>query len=198
VHREFFPDVTYGGYDVAGMSTFDVIGERVALRKLTGADRDGFVGLMLASRDFHYPWVDPPKTPAAFDEFLRVRQKPDMDGFVICLKETGTIAGYVNINCIVRASFESAFLGYAIGAPFAGKGLMTEAMKLVTRYAFAELKLHRLEANIQPGNAASIALVRRCGFRLEGFSPRYLRIFGEWRDHERWALLADELGDSTK
>jgi ribosomal-protein-alanine N-acetyltransferase len=54
------------------------------------------------------------------------------------------------------------------------------------------MSLHRVEANIQPNNAASIALVKRCGFRLEGFSPRYLKIAGEWRDHERWALLADE------
>jgi ribosomal-protein-alanine N-acetyltransferase len=74
---------------------------------------------------------------------------------------------------------------------FAGTGLMTEALRAAVGYAFNELGLHRLEANIQPGNTASIALVRRLGFRQEGFSPRYLRINGEWRDHERWALLSD-------
>lgn len=62
-------------------------------------------------------------------------------------------------------------------------------MSVVIRRAFGELKLHRLEANIQPGNVASIALVRACGFALEGYSPRYLKIGGRWRDHERWALL---------
>ncbi|MDI7066159.1 GNAT family protein, partial [Klebsiella pneumoniae] len=61
-------------------------------------------------------------------------------------------------------------------------------------FAFSELGLHRLEANIQPRNTASIALVRRVGFKQEGLSPSYLRINGEWRDHERWALLADMLG----
>jgi ribosomal-protein-alanine N-acetyltransferase len=74
---------------------------------------------------------------------------------------------------------------------------MTDGMRLVTRYAFDEMKLHRVEANIQPDNIASIALVRKCGFRLEGFSPRYLQVFGEWRDHERWALLADEMERTT-
>ena len=60
------------------------------------------------------------------------------------------------------------------------------------QHAFKSMKLHRLEANIQPGNAASIALVRSCGFSKEGYSPRYLKIGGRWRDHERWAILASQ------
>ena len=69
---------------------------------------------------------------------------------------------------------------------------MTEALKLVLRYAFKDLKLHRLEANIQPGNMASVALVKRAGFVREGYSRRYLKICGRWRDHERWAILAED------
>ena len=76
-------------------------------------------------------------------------------------------------------------------APFAGRGYMSEAMRLLVRHAFTTMKLHRLEANIQPGNQASIALVKRCGFEREGYSPRYLKIGGRWRDHERWAIRAD-------
>jgi ribosomal-protein-alanine N-acetyltransferase len=64
-------------------------------------------------------------------------------------------------------------------------------MRLLVRHAFTAMKLHRLEANIQPGNQASIALVKRCGFEREGYSPRYLKIGGRWRDHERWAIRAD-------
>jgi [ribosomal protein S5]-alanine N-acetyltransferase len=75
------------------------------------------------------------------------------------------------------------------------RGLMTQALRLCTAFAFSELGLHRLEANIQPTNAASIALVRRVGFRKEGFSPRYLMIDEMWCDHERWALLADDPED---
>ena len=84
-----------------------------------------------------------------------------------------------------------AYLGYSGFAAHAGRGYMTEAVGLVLREAFLTLRLHRVEANIQPDNAASIALVQRLGFELEGMSPRYLKIGGRWRDHERWALRAE-------
>jgi len=64
-------------------------------------------------------------------------------------------------------------------------------MQLMLRHAFRGLKLHRVEANIQPGNVASLALVKRAGFTHEGFSRRYLKVCGHWRDHERWAILAE-------
>ena len=88
-------------------------------------------------------------------------------------------------------NFQSAYLGFYTGAPFMGKGYMSEGLRLVLRHAFSRLGLHRLEANIQPANRASIRLVRRAGFRREGFSPRYLKVFGRWRDHERWAIIAE-------
>jgi ribosomal-protein-alanine N-acetyltransferase len=77
-------------------------------------------------------------------------------------------------------------------APFAAQGYMTAALPLVLRYVFVTLKLHRVEANIQPTNIPSIALVKRAGFRKEGYSPRYLKIAGRWRDHERWTMLVED------
>ena len=69
---------------------------------------------------------------------------------------------------------------------------MEAGLRAMLREAFGRLGLHRLEANIQPDNARSIALVGRLGFRLEGLSPGYLKIRGDWRDHERWALTREE------
>ena len=102
----------------------------------------------------------------------------------------GALVGVVNISEIVMGAFRSAYLGYWGYASSGGRGLMTEALREAVRFAFDELGLHRVEANIQPGNVRSVALARRAGFTQEGFSPDYLFIDGAWRDHERWALRA--------
>ncbi len=101
------------------------------------------------------------------------------------------MAGIVTIDSIVRGRFQSASLSYAAFAPSAGRGYMSEGLALVVRYAFSELRLHRLEASIQPGNQASLRLIRRQGFRKEGYSPGMLFIDGAWRDHERWAITRE-------
>ena len=115
---------------------------------------------------------------------------PAHQAMLVCHRETGVIVGVINISNIVRGLFRSAYLGYYTFAGWERQGLMREALQATVRHAFGALKLHRLEANIQPGNAASIGLVTACGFAREGYSPRYLKIGGRWRDHERWAVIA--------
>src|SRR5204863_5586725 len=104
----------------------------------------------------------------------------------------GELAGVVNVSEIVRGNFQSAYLGYYAFAPHHRRGFMAEGLRLVVEEAFRRRGLHRLEANIQPGNEASRRLVRRLGFRLEGLSPRYLKVAGRWRDHERWAVTRED------
>jgi [ribosomal protein S5]-alanine N-acetyltransferase len=116
---------------------------------------------------------------------------PNRHRLLVCRRVDGAIVGVVNVSEIVRAAFQSAYLGYYAFRPHAGQGYMTEGLALVLRHAFRSLGLHRLEANIQPGNDPSRKLVRRLGFRKEGFSPRYLKIGGRWRDHERWAIVRE-------
>jgi ribosomal-protein-alanine N-acetyltransferase len=96
------------------------------------------------------------------------------------------------LSQVFRGSFKNAFLGFYGFSSFVHQGYMTEAVSLGLRHAFRTMRLHRVEANLQPANHESRALVERLGFRREGFSPRYLRIAGRWRDHERWAILAEE------
>jgi len=166
----------------------------VVLRELVEADRDEFLALVEESRALHRPWAYPPERPDQFADLLSRCVREDFVCLLACEALTGDIAGIFNISQIVRGSFQSAFLGYYAFSRHAGKGLMREAMELVLDEAFGTVALHRIEANIQPGNHASIALARGAGFRLEGYSPRYLLIGGQWRDHERYALTADERG----
>ncbi|MDH6120372.1 ribosomal-protein-alanine N-acetyltransferase [Kitasatospora sp. GAS204A] len=165
-------------------------GSRVAIRSLRQEDRAEFTRLARANAELHRPWLAPPTTDAEFDAYLARFEDPAARAcFVICLAETGELAGYVAVNNIVHGAFRCGALGY--GAFVAGRGLVAEGVDLVIRHAFTELGLHRLEVNVQPENLRSIALAKRLGFRLEGFSPDFLFIDGAWRGHERWAITAD-------
>jgi [ribosomal protein S5]-alanine N-acetyltransferase len=165
---------------------------RVALRLLARGDREEFLRLAAESRGLHRPWTYPPERPEQFDELYARSRRDDCVCLLACLRDGGQIAGVLIISQIVRGAFQSAYLGYYAHERHAGQGYMREAMVQTVAHAFGPLALHRLEANIQPGNAASIALALSAGFRLEGFSPRYLLIGGQWRDHERYAITADD------
>ena len=169
-----------------------VVGGEVLLRHPAARDRDEFLERVRASRKLHGRWVSAPADAEAFAAWLKRTKGSDVESLLVCRRDDGAIAGVYNISQIFYGHFCSAYLGYYAFAPFGGRGYMREGLQLVLRHAFGPLGLHRLEANIQPENAPSIALVAGAGFRLEGLSPRYLKIAGRWRDHERWAILAEE------
>jgi [ribosomal protein S5]-alanine N-acetyltransferase len=165
---------------------------RVELRSPAPADRDEFLAAMRASRRLHQPWGAGPSTHEAYDRVLARVEDERYDPLFVCRREDGAIVGFFNISEIVRGQLQSAFIGYGAVAAHAGHGYMSEGLELVLARAFGVLRLHRLEANIQPGNAASIALVKRAGFVCEGLSERYLKIGGRWRDHEHWVIRAEQ------
>ena len=154
-------------------------------------DKVSFLAAMLRSEALHHSWVKPPLTADEFDEYIKRSKLPNQKNFFVC-DETGNIAGVFNISEIVRGSFQNAYLGFYAVIDHANKGYMRDALKLVLEKAFKELHLHRLEANIQPGNFRSIDLVKKNHFRYEGFSPRYLNINGLWCGHEHWAITIED------
>jgi len=162
---------------------------RVYVRPVARRDRQEFLALTQQSKRLHDPWIQPPLSSLGFHNYLARSHRDDHEGLLVCQRHSDTIVGVININNIVRGSFLSASLGYYVGAPFSGQGYMREGLELVKRYAFEQLGLHRLEANIQPDNGSSIALVKRCAFVYEGMSPAFLYIGGQWRDHERWTAF---------
>lgn len=151
-----------------------------------------FLAAVARSRPLHRNLVTPLRTESAFLKFVNHCRNPRCSNFFVILRESRELVGAINIENIVHGYFQSATLGYYAFLPHAGKGLMREGLIQTLNHAFIDLKLHRLEANIQPTNARSIALVRGLGFELEGYSPEYLKISGRWRDHERWAIRVSQ------
>lgn len=172
-------------------------GPRVFLRHPLKSDLAEFQALRLASRAFLTPWESTQPggidnfSPAYFERVLSTQSESN-HRFLVCDAATGAILGSLSLGNIVRGAFQSCYVGYWIGSKFAGQGLMTEALTLALAHAFQDLALHRVEANIVPENAASKALVRKLGFRLEGVAKRYLCINGRWRDHEHWAMTLED------
>lgn len=151
-----------------------------------------FIAAAQQSVRLHRPWISPPVTSGGFQQHL-ARYAADNQASYIAIEDASRAPiGCVHLNEIVRGALESSYMAYFVFEPFAQRGWMRAIMAEVIGYAFDRHGLHRLEANIQPANEPSRALVRRLGFRLEGFSPRYLKIGGVWRDHERYALTIED------
>jgi ribosomal-protein-alanine N-acetyltransferase len=165
---------------------------RVRLAEPDPQDRREFIELVEASADLHRPWTYPPADAASYRRLLERNRADNFFALLARRTEDDAIVGLFELSDVARGAFQNAYLGYWVGEPYAGQGYMREGMQLTLRFAFNELRLHRVEANIQPANKRSLALARKSGFRREGFSPRYLKIGGRWRDHERWAILSDD------
>jgi len=157
----------------------------VYLRKPNISDLEEIEKSYKKSQTLHHPWTYP---PTDFQHYLQQEGR-----YFLCLTETHQIIGTFNISNIIRGYLHSAYLGYEGFEPFQGHGYMRLGINLLLNEAFHVLNLHRLEANIQAENTASIRLVADAGFILEGFSRQYLRIGGQqWMDHQRWAIINED------
>jgi [ribosomal protein S5]-alanine N-acetyltransferase len=165
---------------------------RVHLAHPVATDQGDVLELIRRSRSFLRGRAGGPDTAAKYRRYLARCHRSDFVGWLIRRHDDDAVLGAIEVSQIVLGPFRSAYLGYYIGKPHTRQGYMTEALGLALRVIFGRMRLHRVEANIQPGNAASIALVKRLGFKKEGYSRRYLKIGGRWRDHERWALLVED------
>jgi ribosomal-protein-alanine N-acetyltransferase len=172
-----------------------ISGVRVYLRPPHVRDAARFIAAAQASRKLHGQWTQAPATRERFAALVKryaPRTVSHHAGFLVLRRDDHALVGVLNFSEIARGAFQSTYLGYYAFAPQAGQGLMTEGMALGLDVAFRQLKLHRVEVNIQPTNKRSIALAERVGFAREGYSPRYVKIAGRWRDHARYAMLAED------
>jgi RimJ/RimL family protein N-acetyltransferase/uncharacterized glyoxalase superfamily protein PhnB len=183
---------------MGGVTDIAATGRRVLLTRPEPDDQNDYLDAVAMSRTLLHPWIDAPDTPERFAALLERARIPDFVPLLVRARDDRRLVGAINVSNIVRGPFLSAFLGYWAFAGGQGQGLMTDAMTTTIAHAFDVLGLHRLEANIQPANARSIALVQRCGFHYEGFSPSYLTVDGAWRDHNRYAITREDLDNSRQ
>jgi len=175
-------------------------GQNVYVRPSQDEDWQAWADLRERSRAFLVPWE--PTWPAdsltrhAYRRRLRHYAEEWQSGtgyaFFIFSRAEGALRGGVTLTNVRRGVAQTGTLGYWVGAPFARQGVMTEGLGCVMEYAFERLHLHRLEAACLARNEASQGVLGKCGFREEGFAPKYLRINGTWEDHVLFAILAGE------
>jgi [ribosomal protein S5]-alanine N-acetyltransferase len=180
-----------------------LIGARVSLWPVTAEDGEEFVALARDSVNLHRNLIFAPRTAAEFNDYLARFDGVGAVGFVVRLNSTRELVGLVNINAIVRSPDRRGALGFGGFTATAGHGYVGEGVRLAVRYAFEELRLDRLEADVQPGNAASRKVVEQAGLRPLGSAPKVICIAGTLYDHERWAITArhgpgNELGKREK
>jgi ribosomal-protein-alanine N-acetyltransferase len=177
-----------------------VSGERVMLRPPVLGDWEEWAAVRADSRAFLVPWEPTwpadDLTKAAFRRRLRRYQRDARDdsgyAFLVFLRGTGRLVGGITVSSVRRGVTQSASMGYWMGERFAGQGLMTDAVRALLPWLFDTLRLHRVEAACLPTNAASKALLRRVGFREEGYAREYLKINGAWCDHVLFGMLASD------
>jgi [ribosomal protein S5]-alanine N-acetyltransferase len=176
-----------------------VAGKGVLLRMPQATDYADWTALREASRDFLTPWE--PTWPAddlsrsAFRRRIR-RYAEDLRtdqgyAFLIIRSSDNALVGGLTLANIRRGVAQAGSLGYWMGQPFARQGYMTAAVRAIIPFAFATLRLHRLEAACIPTNAGSIRLLEKTGFVREGYAREYLCINGIWQDHLLYGRLKD-------
>ncbi|MCC3861013.1 GNAT family N-acetyltransferase [Pseudemcibacter aquimaris] len=168
------------------------MGEHVHLQLPANMHKKTFVDFVERNKKFHEPWVYVSTDPSYYDQYLRRMKMGRTLGAFVHTNESNDFVGVINLNSIRLDPFSTATLGYYAEENMCGKGYMKEGILLMLDHAFKKVGLNRVEVNVQPDNLSSIALVKSCGFTHEGFSRKFLKIGSDYKDHERWAYLAED------
>jgi [ribosomal protein S5]-alanine N-acetyltransferase len=176
---------------------------RMILRPFSEQDRAEFVRVYAISRTLFEPWMPATLWDQPLDQLFDRQLERCLAGLregnqvkLVGLGDDHRIAGFFSLSEIVRGVFQNAYASWSVSADQAGTGLGTEGVQALLDFAFSPapqgLGLHRVQANVIPGNRASIRVAEKVGFRYEGMAKGYLKIAGQWQDHAMYAKLADE------
>lgn len=167
---------------------------------MTLRDAPGLLDMRTANRAFFDPW----EPESSRDLYTAEGQRKDLAqrerdwiedrrySFAI-VSPDGRIIGGIVLSNIIRGALQSANVGYYVAESHNNRGIGTEAVRQVVGFAFKELGLHRVEAGVMPHNARSMRVLEKAGFRRIGFAPHYLRLHGQWRDHELFQITTEDV-----
>ena len=183
-------------------------GRRVVLRPLVAGDFNQWREVRRRNADWLLKWEPrpPPGNPddtqnlAAFGARCGARQREWQlgTGYGFGIFVDDHLAGEINLSGVQRGPFQNAYVGYWIDEAQAGRGYVPESLVVVTRFAFEDLRLHRLQVAIIPRNRPSRRVATKLGLRDEGTALRYLAINGVWEDHIRYAMTSEEWDERGK
>ncbi len=159
------------------------------LRKIKLSDAPIFLQLAKENKEYHRPWIYVPSNKKSFTAYVEEMWTSEDKAYLVQRVDNKAFVGVIELRDIYLGDFRNAYACWYAFAGQSGQGYMRAALQAVCEIAFGKLNLHRLEANIQPENSQSLHLAKACGFNREGYSPKFLRKNGEWRDHERWAMI---------
>ncbi|HEY7916815.1 MAG TPA: GNAT family protein [Acidimicrobiales bacterium] len=181
--------------------SLELPGWRVRLATMVESDYEAWLGVRTRCRKWLVPWEPrskgaplAPEDAASFAARcgMRERERQLGSGFGFGIFLEGRFAGEITLSSIQRGPFQNGSIGYWIDEELAGSGLIPEAVVVVLQFAFETLRLHRIEVAIIPRNESSRRVVEKLGLRVEGVALGFLEINGEWEDHVRYAMTADE------
>ena len=172
------------------------------LRPLTPSDFRAWSEVRRRNEHWLVPWepkrhpgqTDPVHDRSAFSSrcTARDRDRSADASYAFGLFVGERLAGEINLNNVVRGAMQTGTIGYWIDQDLAGHGYMSEAVVVLTRFAFEQLQLHRIEICIVPRNHNSRRVMEKLGIRCEGLAERFLEIAGVWEDHLRFAITVEE------
>jgi [ribosomal protein S5]-alanine N-acetyltransferase len=188
---------------VAPLLTTRVVTERLVLRPPRTTDVPELRRSLRANTEHLRQWSvaptpgdDPSSLASVSRTILRNRREWKRgQSYVLMITPRGDedrIIGRIALGGVLLGAFQNAYVGYWIDGERQGRGLMTEAVRATTTFAFRAAGLHRLQAAVMPRNASSQRVLEKVGYRREGTAQRYLCIAGEWEDHVIFAVTVEE------
>ena len=177
-----------------------LIGQQCSLRTFTLSDARALTKLLVDNK-FYWSTYEPLHRDEFYTEetqykkileSMHLLQTNREFSFGIFHNETGQLIGHISLYSIKRLPYSSGFIGYSMDERFIGKGIVTEAVRLVMEFAFSTLNIHRIEAYVAPQNVGSIRVLEKSGFTREGLLRELLFINGKWVDHYMYAILQRE------